>query len=500
MAIVCCFPDSSHNMVMSFYAPNLDHWCSRPADVNVSVEEWKTIALPPDDQSCSRYIFTNFSHIREERFKNISINRRTTPCTSWEYDDSVYKSTVLSQFNLVCEREWLTSMSKSVFIGGYFLSATLFGYMADKFGRRPIIVLCNVVALFSAIICTFSTSFLMFAICRFFVAAGVTGVDNIAFVLLMEVISPKFRSAYGIGVNIGWITGYLCIPLIAWLLRDWILIQIVITLPCTFLLFSWWLLTESPRWLLANGKIDEAVVILSKIAKRNGSNITDVKLKEQVSKTHKSHEDEKVNINILQLLKSGLWQKTIIVWYLWSVNAFMYYGISYNTNELAGDPFVNFAVYGAVEIPAYIVTPFLIQLKGRKYPLAFSLTVAGISCLMLYPLPKDPWWIRPSDWGLNDFPNHTEDRWIGVAQVNGRIGAALAPFVRELGRASHPIVPQIFFGILAASGGVLALLLPETRNRRVPDTVKEASKISRKSTPKKKTDIYIELTGFKERN
>ncbi|PRD36345.1 UNVERIFIED_CONTAM: hypothetical protein NCL1_08962 [Trichonephila clavipes] len=49
-------PDGSHNMVMAFFTPEIDHWCARPLDVNISLEEWKTIALPPNDKQCSRNI------------------------------------------------------------------------------------------------------------------------------------------------------------------------------------------------------------------------------------------------------------------------------------------------------------------------------------------------------------------------------------------------------------------------------------------------------------
>ncbi|CAL1275450.1 unnamed protein product [Larinioides sclopetarius] len=238
MAALSIFPDASQNMAMAFFAPNLDHWCSRPSDVNVSVQEWKATGIPADDMHCSRYRFLNHTNVHEDQLKN-STMKETLVCASWEYDDSLYQSTVLSQFNLVCDREWLISLSKSVYIAGYFLSATVFVYLADKFGRRPIIAMCNTIALVSAIISLFSTSFLMFAVTRFFIAAGVTGLDSIIYVLMMEIISPKYRSAYGIGVNLGWVLGYLCLPGIAWLLRHWIYMQIALTVPFVVLLSTW---------------------------------------------------------------------------------------------------------------------------------------------------------------------------------------------------------------------------------------------------------------------
>ncbi|CAL1299074.1 unnamed protein product, partial [Larinioides sclopetarius] len=49
----------------------------------------------------------------------------------------------------------------------------------------------------------------------------------------------------------------------------------------------------------------------------------------------------------------------------------------------------------------------------------------------------------------------------------------------ELGKATRTVVPQLFFAFLAASGGFLVFLLPETNNRKIPDTLQEASEIAR---------------------
>ncbi|GFV59800.1 hypothetical protein TNCV_956991 [Trichonephila clavipes] len=61
------------------------------------------------------------------------------------------------------------------------------------------------------------------------------------------------------------------------------------------------------------------------------------------------------------------------------------------------------------------------------------------------------------------------------------------------GKATHPVVPQIFFGILAAIGGFLVLFLPETNNCSVPDTFRDMVEISRKGHPEKKTETVLAL-------
>merc|ERR1719348_1315443 len=69
------------------------------------------------------------------------------------------------------------------------------------------------------------------------------------------------------------------------------------------------------------------------------------------------------------------------------------------------------------------------------------------------------------------FPTVVRNVGIGSSSMCARVGSIVAPYIgRELGRVL-PGAPIFIFGLTSLVAGVLALLLPETRNCKLPDTI-----------------------------
>jgi OCT family organic cation transporter-like MFS transporter 4/5 len=60
------------------------------------------------------------------------------------------------------------------------------------------------------------------------------------------------------------------LPGVAYYVRDWRHLQLALSAPSVILIFTWWFLPESPRWLLRKGRIVEAENILRQAAETNG--------------------------------------------------------------------------------------------------------------------------------------------------------------------------------------------------------------------------------------
>ena len=53
----------------------------------------------------------------------------------------------------------------------------------------------------------------------------------------------------------------------------------------------------------------------------------------------------------------------------------------------------------------------------------------------------------------------------------------MAPYVGSLDEVFGPAVPLAIFGLSAFLAGILALFLPETMNKKIPDTIEEGAAV-----------------------
>lgn len=105
----------------------------------------------------------------------------------------------------------------------------------------------------------------------------------------------------------------------------------------------WWLMDESPTWLWTQGRIREAVKIVQKGLKMNGSGIKlDPAYYESNNAGKKLRKDEeKSNAGLIDLFKTpNLRNKTLNVCLCWFANSLVYYGLSLNSGKFAGNPFL----------------------------------------------------------------------------------------------------------------------------------------------------------------
>ena len=70
------------------------------------------------------------------------------------------------------------------------------------------------------------------------------------------------------------------------------------------------------------------------------------------------------------------------------------------------------------------------------------------------------------------FPTSIRTSAMGMVSAMARVGSILSPFIVMVGE-SLPGVQFTIFAILGLSGGLLSMVLPETRGKKLPETLRD---------------------------
>ncbi|XP_041363180.1 organic cation transporter protein-like [Gigantopelta aegis] len=143
--------------------------------------------------------------------------------------------------------------------------------LADKFGRKPLYISC----LFGLTVCgfgiAFSPSILMFIAIRFCIGTLQQGCGLSSYTMFVELLPTYHRALAGMVGALVWVTSLMGLSGLAYLMRDfdWRNAQFIYASVSVYVVVLYWTLDESVRWLLANGRLDEARRLISKAAKVN---------------------------------------------------------------------------------------------------------------------------------------------------------------------------------------------------------------------------------------
>ena len=157
------------------------------------------------------------------------------------------------------------------------------------------------------------------------------------------------------------------------------------------------MLPESPRWLIAKERYEDAEQMLLKMAKINKKPRPDnllLKLKAVGKKmSQENNKDEKVDNALLVILKnSGLRKNFLLVTINWMTCAAVYYGIHLNLYNFSGNEFLNFFLLSLIELPAYVMGWYCIETRlGRRFTNALSLVFCGLCLCIPAVIPESLW-------------------------------------------------------------------------------------------------------------
>ncbi|KAJ8276712.1 hypothetical protein COCON_G00084640 [Conger conger] len=506
MALLCISitPNGFTAMSIVFLGDTPPHHCAIPANVNITAE-WRNYSIPLEEDNgmlryskCTRYKLDVIKLLSDNRSVpgvdvNVTEIEQEGCNDGWEYDREIYVSTIVSEWDLVCSDAWKAPLTTSLMYAGVLCGSFISGQLSDRFGRKIILFGTIAVQTLFTFFQIFSTSWLMFSALFFVVGMGHVSNYVAAFVLGAEILSPRIRIIYStVGVCICFAFGYMLLPLMAFFIRDWRMLLIAMGVPGIFYFPLWRFIPESPRWLLSQGRVEEAEDILRGAAKQNR-----VKAPEVIFQPLQVVKVKKVNHhNIYDLLKSNnIRQITILLSFVWLVISIGYFALALNTSNLSGDPFLNCFFSAAVEVPAYILSWVLFRSYPRRLCLSPMLVLGGAVLLLTQFIPGDVSSVSTAlemagKFGVTVaytiayaftaelYPTVLRNTAVCACCTVSRLGSTAAPYFVYLG-TYYKSLPYLLMGSFIVLGGLVSLLLPETYGMPLPETIDHMQTIQR---------------------
>ncbi|XP_071954784.1 organic cation transporter protein-like [Antedon mediterranea] len=503
LLVLTAIPVGIHFLAQVFLAAETDHWCTNAVidafnctEYGLSENGCKNLTnslivkdnteTNEQERHCKSYQFES----EDDVFDNTSWP--VVDCTTgWKYDTSQYHSTIIQEWNLVCKDSHKPATAASVMFGGVLLGSILCGTFADHIGRKKVLFICLSLATLTGSLASFSPNFWFYCLMRFCIGAACMGTYLMAFVISTEIVGPKPRTFTGITIEMFFAIGYMLLALLSYLIRSWRNLQLVSSVPIllTFIIFPF--VPESPRWLITQKRYKEATDILKKMAKGNGRELpSEFSDPDELEKTMMKSEEEgdMKRHTIVDLFRTpNLRKKSLNLFYNWMVNSLVYYGLSLGTSNMGVNDYLAMFVSGAVELPAVVFCLLTASRFGRGRTISFVMIVGGLACFATVFLEKGPALMSVAMIGkfcitasfaiiyifaAEQFPTPVRGVGIGCCSVAARIGGIMAPQILYFGSLWKPL-PYVVFSVMSVSAGVLVLLLPETLNVQLPESIED---------------------------
>ena len=249
-------------------------------------------------------------------------------------------------------------------------------------------------------------------------------------------------------------------------------------------------LPESPRWLIARSRMEEAKKILSEASKKNGRPVEPEQI---VLVTPKSGASKGSFFDIIK--HPTLRIQLMIMYFNWFTTAFIMYGLALSWQNLTGGLFLNFIIGTILDFPAKTLALVLTLKVGRKFPYMIGSATTGVMFLLTLFIERDKY---PSNWPIvvlaliGNFsttlcfailymytgelmPTTVRAAGVGSSSLVSKIGGTLSTTVAALADV-HPAIPTIIFAVMSLTSAALTIMLPETKDRKMPDSIEDVER------------------------
>lgn len=403
-----------------------------------------------------------------------------------------------AKFQLICDNDYVPII-QIIMAGGSLIGALVGGHIGDAFGRQTLFFVGQLLLIITSMMSVASQGWLSFSI--------IMGVNCILFGLLettsltmmMEYTSNKFRIIHAACFQ--WPIAYMVMALIAYLTKDWQTYFVFLNLVASPLAIGFMLFHESPRWLIARNKLDDACNVLNDLAHERWNN-TKAKFTTRDISTITKTQQKPPYYTLFSLFSTRRLAKQTFMQF---VSAFTYSIVSstyiYTTSGIHSNAIMYTFLDGVFRIVTPIIIVFLdyrFKAFGRKIQFITALTIEAILfavvillialgysynhisvtiLIIVTTMINDcVFWINIIQVTTQRYPTVIRCIAFGFIQSVKHLGSivgvlALQPVLKSYSLGAF-IIPEVFILITLVLG---FFLQPETKGKALMDQMVEAN-------------------------
>ncbi|XP_005103413.2 organic cation transporter protein [Aplysia californica] len=486
-----------NHVVMAFHGMGVPHSCV-PGNLSVTEEVNATFTLTGAQGYSQLLSIESHKCSSVEHFSDG--HNLTTFCEAGQfvYHPKNAEKTIVSDFDLVCSNKDLSSLATTIYFAGVMLGGLVFGDLADRLGRLPVLLGTLYMSVVLGVATAFSVNYVMFVVLRFAQGVLMQGMQTSAYTMVMELFVARLRPMAGSVIESFFGVSVMLLAGLAYALQDWRHLQLAVSIPGVLAVFYVCVVPESLRWLLMKGKFEKAEALIRKICQKNQVAFPAAewqKLKEETSMKLDLGSEQKEHTMIDLVKTSQLRKRSFALLFIWLTISTTYYGLTFKMTVFKWNKYMTFFIGGAVESVCYILSLPVMRYFGRKKPLLVCLLCACVTCLAAGLLNDHSSGLTYLIIALalagrcataflfaiifvfssELFPTLIRNIGMGFCCFWARLGGVLAPQVNQWAKTVVGFDAIIIFGVLAGIAAVCVLVLPETHNCLLPDALHDVT-------------------------
>ncbi|MBY4897169.1 MFS transporter [Cupriavidus sp. AU9028] len=371
----------------------------------------------------------------------------------------------------------------TVFFIGMLIGAALLGRMADRIGRRPVLLLAVLVDAACGVASAFAPDLTWLLVLRFLTGIGVGGTLPVDYTMMAEFLPSDRRGRWLVMLESFWALGTICLALLAlaaasWGDDAWRVIFFVTGIPALIGVVLRLHIPESPMFLSRSGRAEDARRVLERVARANGNRAEIPSLQAEAAEKK----------SVFALFSSTFRRRSMALLAAWALISIAYYGVFvYLPIRLSSEGFafmrgqVFLVILALVQLPGFALAAYGVERWGRKPTLIGFLLLSAVGC-MLYSLGTSSTVVVGSTllmsfallgtWGAlyaftpEVYPTDLRATGMGTAGAVARFGGLFAPAIIAPVMSTHFTVALAMISTMLVVGAIaIGAVNVESRNR-----------------------------------